>query len=77
MMGRLAVEVVMVATGGYTCMVGTTIHSNWRMGGVSTVLKEVDGIDLETAAEEDVDGNVEHSPDSNDFIQLSVEKFPL
>ena len=53
-MGRLAVEVVMVATGGYTCMVGTTIHSIWGMGGVATVLKEVDGI--ETAA--DVDGNM-------------------
>ena len=60
MMGRLAVEVVMVATGGYTCMVGTTIRSNWRMGGVATVFKEVDGIDLETVAEKDVDGNVEH-----------------
>ena len=60
MMGRLAVEVVMVATGGYTCMVGTTIRFNWRMGGVASVSKEVDGIDLETAAEEDVDGNVEH-----------------
>ena len=45
---------VMVATGGYT------IRSNWRMGGVATVWKEVDGIDLETAAEDDVDGNVEH-----------------
>ena len=41
-------------------MVGTTIRSNWRMGGVATVSKEVDGIDLETAAEDDVDGNVEH-----------------
>ena len=40
-------------------MVGTTIRSNWRMGGVATVLKEVDGMDLETAAEADVDGNVE------------------
>ena len=50
----------MVATGGYTCMVGTTIRSNWRIGGVATVLKKADGIDLETAAEEDVDGNVEH-----------------
>ena len=36
-------------------MVGTTIHSIWGMGGVATVLKEVDGIDLETAAEADVD----------------------
>ena len=45
----------MVATGGYTCMVGTTIRSNWRMGGVATVSKEVDGIDLETAAEDDVE----------------------
>ena len=58
MMGRLAVEVVMVATGGDTCMVGTTIRSSWGMGGVATVLKEVDGIDLETAAEADDDGNV-------------------
>ena len=41
-------------------MVGTSFRSNWRMGGVATVSKEVDGIDLETAAEDDVDGNVEH-----------------
>ena len=63
-------------------MVGTTIRSNWRMGGVATVSKEVDGIDLETAAEDDVDGNVEHivveggGGKTTPFAGIGKEGFP-